>query len=258
MATNTGFINCFLIFLGGDAIMNIMERMQEITANIEKARVSSPIAAKDITLLAASKTQPAPVIEQAIEAGITDFGENRVQEAREKWPGLKIKYPHIKLHLIGPLQTNKVRQALSLFDVIQTIDRPELAEAIGFELKKNGLELGVPSAEKEKYTQSSALKTYSFYIQVNTGKEPQKAGVSPENADEFINLCKGLGLPVAGLMCVPPVDQPPAPHFALLRQIAMRNRLSGLSMGMSGDFEEAVRMGSSCVRVGTALFGERV
>lgn len=244
------------MFLGGDAIMNIMERKQELTATIEKARLSSPIASQNITLLAASKTQPAPIIEQAVEAGITDFGENRVQEAREKWPELKKKYPHIKLHLIGPLQTNKVRQALSLFDVIQTIDRLELAEEISSELKK-GLEKGVPGAEKEKYTQNSTLKTHSFYIQVNTGKEPQKAGVSPENADEFINLCKSLGLPIVGLMCLPPVDQPPAPHFALLRQIALRNQLNGLSMGMSSDFEEAVRMGSTCVRVGTALFGGR-
>jgi pyridoxal phosphate enzyme (YggS family) len=189
------------------------------------------------------------MIEEAIAAGITCFGENRVQEAQEKWggsEGLKKKYPHIKLHLIGALQTNKVRQALELFDVIQTLDRVALADAIARH-KVLGLR----------------LEGKTFYIQVNTGEEPQKAGILPENADGFISYCvHDLHLPVAGLMCVPPTNQPPAPHFALLREIAKRNNLlqnnlHDLSMGMSDDFETAIRMGATCVRVGSGIFGER-
>lgn len=223
--------------------MNIANKLEILIESIEKVRAASPIAAASVTLLAASKTQSVEVIEEAIAAGITCFGENRVQEAQEKWQEIKKRHPHVQLHLIGALQTNKVKQALALFDVIQTLDRVALAEAIATELKK--------------YTQNSALKTQHFYIQVNTGKEPQKAGVFPENADEFIAFCRKLELPVVGLMCVPPVDQPSAPHFALLREIALRNNLSELSMGMSDDFESAVRMGSSCVRLGTVLFGKR-
>lgn len=221
--------------------MDLASKLAIIRQSIENARISSPIAAPGVTLLAASKTQPASVIEEAIKAGINCFGENRVQEAQEKWPELKRLYNNVELHLIGTLQTNKVKQALELFDVIQTLDRKGLAEEIA-RLKAQGL----------------GLKEQKFYIQVNTGKEPQKAGVFPENADEFIDYCRKLNLPVVGLMCVPPVDQPPAPHFALLREIAMRNGLPQLSMGMSDDFEVAVRMGSTCVRLGTALFGARV
>lgn len=221
--------------------MNIADRLEMLASSIERSRASSPIATANVSLLAASKTQSVEVIEQAIAAGISCFGENRVQEAQEKWIELKKKYPHIQLHLIGALQTNKVKQVLSLFDVIQTLDRVGLADAIAG-IRDSGL----------------AIREKRFYIQVNTGKEPQKSGVLPENVDEFIAYCRKLELPVEGLMCVPPADQPPAPHFALLRDIALRNNLSGLSMGMSNDYEVAVRMGSTCVRVGTALFGERV
>jgi pyridoxal phosphate enzyme (YggS family) len=221
--------------------MNIANKLEILTASIKKAREASPIAAASVTLLAASKTQPVAVIEEAIAAGITCFGENRVQEAQEKWQDIKKRYPHVRLHLIGQLQTNKVKQALALFDVIQTLDRAALAEAI----------VGVRDS-------GFGIQEKKFYIQVNTGKELQKAGVFPEDADEFIAFCRKLELPVAGLMCVPPVNQPPAPHFALLREIAIRNNLSELSMGMSDDFEVAVRMSSTCVRLGTALFGKRI
>ncbi len=242
--------------------MNLADKLADnievIRKSIENSKAASHISAKAVTLLAASKTQPVSVIEEAIRAGISCFGENRVQEAREKWSELKGKHSNVKLHLIGALQTNKVKQALELFDVIQTLDRESLAEVLSAEIKKNSLELGVLSAEEERNkTQNSALKTQHFYIQVNTGKEQQKSGVFPENADEFIAYCRSLDLPVVGLMCVPPADQPSAPHFALLREIALRNNLAELSMGMSDDFEIAVRMGSSCVRVGTALFGRR-
>ncbi|MEQ1705831.1 MAG: YggS family pyridoxal phosphate-dependent enzyme [Rickettsiales bacterium] len=242
--------------------MNLADKLADnievIRKSIENSKAASHISAKAVTLLAASKTQPVSVIEEAIRAGISCFGENRVQEAREKWSELKGKHSNVKLHLIGALQTNKVKQALTLFDVIQTLDRESLAEVLSAEIKKNSLELGVLSAEEERNkTQNSALKTQHFYIQVNTGKEQQKSGVFPENADEFIAYCRSLDLPVVGLMCVPPADQPSAPHFALLREIALRNNLAELSMGMSDDFEIAVRMGSSCVRVGTALFGRR-
>lgn len=220
--------------------MNIANKLQVLNETIEKVRVTSPIAAASVTLLAASKTQSVEVIEEAIEAGIICFGENRVQEAQEKWGEIKKKHPYVQLHLIGALQTNKVKQALSLFDVIQTLDRVSLAEEIA-RIRDLGLEI-----EEKK-----------FYIQVNTGKEPQKNGVFPENADEFIAFCRKLELNIVGLMCVPPVNQPSAPHFALLREIALRNNLSELSMGMSDDFEVAVRMGSSCVRLGTAFFGKR-
>lgn len=235
-----GFFNYFLIYKSCDISMNIENTLQIISESIERVRVTSPIAANNITILAASKNQPIELIEQAIKAGIVCFGENRVQEVQEKWVAIKQLHPNIHLHLIGQLQTNKVKQALSLFDVIQTLDREALAEAIA----------GIRDC-------GFGIREKKFYIQVNTGKEPQKAGVLPENADEFIVFCRKLELPIVGLMCVPPVSQPPAPHFALLREIALRNNLSELSMGMSDDFEVAVRMGSTCVRIGTALFGKR-
>jgi len=220
--------------------MNITDNIQKLADSMEKARLKSQVAAKEVVLLAASKTQPALAIEEAIKGGICNFGENRVQEAEAKWTALKKKYPDIKLHLIGPLQTNKVKHALALFDVIQSLDREGLAEEI-IRIRDSGFR----------------IQGKEFYIQVNTGAEPQKAGVAPEKADGFIDFCKKLELPVVGLMCVPPHDQPPAPHFALLREIALRNGLEKLSMGMSNDFEAAIRMGSTCVRIGTALFGER-
>ncbi len=167
------------------------------------------------------------------------FGENRVQEAAAKWPDLRAAHPDIELHLIGPLQTNKVAQAMALFDVIQTVDREKLARALAAEQAKTGLRR-------------------CYFIQVNTGEEPQKAGVTPGEADRFIAACRDKhGLDVMGLMCIPPVDEEPALHFALLAKIAARNGLTGLSMGMSGDFETAVRLGATHVRVGSAIFGAR-
>lgn len=210
-----------------------------IREKIDIARKNSPLAADGITMLAASKGQSVESITRAVASGVTVFGENRVQESEEKWPELKKQFPNVGVHLIGPLQTNKVRQALQLFDVIQTIDRAKLADAIAEELQKS------------HYT------PMQFYIQVNIGKEPQKAGVMPEEADGLIGYCiKDLHLPVVGLMCVPPNDHLPAPYFALLREIALRNGLRELSMGMSEDYETAVRMGATCVRLGRVLFGE--
>ena len=192
-----------------------------------------------ITLIAVSKTHDAETIRPVLEAGQRHFGENRVQEARAKWPPLREQFPGTTLHLIGPLQTNKVRQAVELFDVIHSVDREKLARHLAKEMEKQGRRLPV-------------------FIQVNTGEEPQKAGIPPAEADAFVHLCREeLGLDVAGLMCIPPVSEPPAPHFALLEKIARRNGLTRLSMGMSGDFEEAIALGATHVRVGTAIFGAR-
>ena len=179
-------------------------------------------------------------VEAALEAGHRVFGENRVQEAAGKWPDLRGRHDGVELHLIGPLQTNKIRDAVRLFDVIQTVDRPRLADGLRREMDRTGREC-------------------DCFIQVNTGEEPQKAGVLPQEADAFITRCRtDVGLALVGLMCIPPADEEPALHFALLRGIAERNGLSGLSMGMSGDFETAVAFGATHVRVGSAIFGERV
>ena len=230
--------------------MRLRPLLETIRETIDNHKKNSPLAHPNPVLLAASKGQPATIIEEAIACGVTVFGENRVQEAQAKWPELKKRHPNITLHLIGPLQTNKVTDALALFDVIQTLDRPKLAEVASGELR----------VAKEQYSSArhSPLATRHFYLQINTGCEPQKAGILPGEADDFIRYCiEDLKLPVVGLMCVPPADQPPAPHFALLREIALRHGLKELSMGMSGDYETAIRMGSSCVRIGTALFGKR-
>lgn len=216
-----------------------MQTLTAIRHTIEKIRSESPLAAHSSILLGASKGQNVETIERFITAGLADFGENRVQEAAEKWPSLKKRYPHVRLHLIGPLQSNKVKEALALFDVIQTLDRPKLADAIAIQQK------------------SANTPPRSFYVQVNTGEEPQKSGVIPRETSEFIRYCRALHLNIVGLMCIPPADAMPAPHFALLRQLATENDLHALSMGMSSDFETALRMGSNCIRIGTALFGER-
>ncbi len=205
------------------------------------------MASPEVAILGASKGQSVAVLKEAIDAGMTLFGENRVQEAGEKWGDLRKTYPQVKLHLIGPLQSNKVKDALELFDVIETVDRMKLVDVLSAELR----------VLSEKNAHNSQLTTRNFYIQVNTGKEPQKAGVIPEEADALIAYAEKLNVPIAGLMCVPPADQPPAPHFALLKKIADRNGLKELSMGMSNDFETAIKMGSTCVRIGTALFGKR-
>jgi pyridoxal phosphate enzyme (YggS family) len=215
----------------------IAAHLDEVRARIDKAARKGGRTGADVTLIAVSKTHPAEVIELALAAGQRHFGENRVQEAEAKWPALKAKYPDVVLHLIGGLQTNKVRDALALFDVIHTVDRPRLAEAIA----RQGAEMNVRPP---------------CFIQVNTGEEAQKGGVTPLETDAFVAECRGL-LDVAGLMCIPPADDPPAPHFALMKKFARRNGLSGLSMGMSGDYECAAEMGATHVRVGSAIFGAR-
>jgi len=216
-----------------------------IAGNLAQVRARIAVAAQeaardpgDVDLVAVSKTHPAAAVEAALAAGQSLFGENRVQEAQGKFPALKAAHPGLRLHLIGPLQTNKVKDALALFDVIETLDRPKLARTLAKEGEKVG-------------------RLPDCYIQVNTGEEPQKAGILPAEADAFIAECSALGLPVQGLMCIPPVDEEPALHFAFLREIARRNGLAGLSMGMSGDYETAVRFGATLVRVGTGIFGAR-
>ncbi len=218
---------------------DIAANFDDIRARIEKAAEKWQRDVAAVDLIAVSKRQPVELIEAALGYGHRHFGENRVQEAAGKWPALKQQFPDIELHLIGPLQTNKAKDAVALFDVIETVDRPKLARVLAREMAEAGRALPV-------------------YIQVNTGKEPQKAGVFPEDADAFITECRdNLGLDVVGLMCIPPVEEQPAPHFALLAKIAARNGLSRLSMGMSADFETAVQFGATSVRVGTALFGAR-
>ena len=218
----------------------------DVAANLDAVRVRINQAAKaagrapgTVTLVAVAKAHPADRAVQALEAGHRDFGENRVQEALDKWPALKDRFPGTRLHLIGPLQRNKLRRAMELFDVIESVDRPKLARAIAGEADRSGRRPGC-------------------FIQVNTGEEPQKAGVLPLAADDFIGACRrDYDLPLRGLMCIPPQDEEPALHFALLREIARRNGLSDLSMGMSADFEIAIRFGATHVRVGTAIFGIR-
>jgi len=220
---------------GVDVAANLAAVQAEIAAAAEAAGRD----AAAIGLVAVSKTHGPERIVPAIEAGQRVFGENRVQEAEHKWPDLKQRFPDVRVHLIGPLQTNKVRHAVALFDVIETVDRPKLARALA----------------REKESQDRRL---TCYVQVNTGEEPQKAGVPPAEADAFIALCRDeLALPVAGLMCIPPLDEEPSLHFALLREIARRNGLDGLSMGMSADYPVAIQFGATLVRVGTAIFGPR-
>jgi len=195
--------------------------------------------AGSVTLLAVSKTYDAEAIEPVIAAGQRAFGENRVQEAIAKWPPLRERYPGLELHLIGPLQSNKARDAIALFDAIHAVDRPSLCAALAKEIQKQG-------------------RTPMMFVQVNTGAEPQKAGILPERADAFIAECRlSYDLVISGLMCIPPVDEAPAPHFALTAKIARRNGLELLSMGMSADFAIAIRFGATHVRVGTAIFGRR-
>jgi pyridoxal phosphate enzyme (YggS family) len=192
-----------------------------------------------ITLVAVSKTFPAEAIEPVLAAGQRVFGENYVQEAKAKWPALRQRYPDVELHMIGPLQSNKAREAVELFDVIHTLDRPSLAEALAREIAKQG-------------------KRPRLLVQVNTGEEPQKGGVAPSEVDAFLAACRETyGLAVEGLMCIPPAEDPPSPHFALLRTIADRHGLRVLSMGMSADFEAAIQLGATHVRIGTAIFGAR-
>ncbi|MFZ4124852.1 MAG: YggS family pyridoxal phosphate-dependent enzyme [Rickettsiales bacterium] len=189
-------------------------------------------------LIAVSKTHPAERIEDAIELGVTDFGENKVQEAQGKYPALKIKHPHIRLHLIGPLQSNKAKEAVALFDVIHTIDRPKIADVVSAEIKKQARDI-------------------ACLIQVNIAQEVQKAGVAPRDLAALLSYCQTIGLPISGLMCIPPEGENPAPYFALMYKLKQEHQLAELSMGMSGDYETALRFGATMIRVGTALFGER-
>lgn len=212
--------------------------LSEIKDRISKAEAEAGRASGSVALLAVSKVQPLERVEAVLEQGHRVFGENRVQEAAGKWPDFKARFDGVELHLIGPLQTNKVRQAFDLFDVIHSVDRPKLANTIARIAQEEG-------------------HCPDLFIQVNTGEEEQKAGVLPADADAFVAECRALDLPVKGLMCIPPVDEEPSLHFALLAKIAARNGLEGLSMGMSSDFERAIALGATHVRVGSAIFGER-
>jgi pyridoxal phosphate enzyme (YggS family) len=219
--------------------MVISQNLADILARIEAARKAAIAPAPQTRLVAVSKTVPETGIREALEAGQRLFGENRVQEAQAKFPALKTLFPGLELHLIGPLQTNKVKEASALFDVIQTLDRIKLADALASERDKNG-------------------KCPRLFLQVNTGEEAQKAGVLPREAGGLIAYTRKLELPLEGLMCIPPVDDDAAPHFAFLAKLARDHGLAHLSMGMSGDFELAVKFGATHVRVGSAIFGARI
>jgi len=209
-----------------------------VRAEIERARASSD-ARQAVTMIAVSKTFEPEAIKPVIAAGQKVFGENRVQEAKAKWPVLKAEHPDIELHLIGPLQSNKAKEAVALFDAIHTVDRPSLCAALAKEIARQNRRL-------------------LLFAEINTGAEPQKAGVPPEQADAFLRACReDYGLEISGLMCIPPIEEAPAPHFALTAKIAQRNGLRLLSMGMSADFAIAVQLGATHVRVGTAIFGAR-
>jgi PLP dependent protein len=222
-----------------DLAPGLADRLAVVRERIAAAARAAGRDGGDVTLVAVSKTHDAGTVSSAIAAGQRVFGENRVQEAQAKYPALKAAHSDLVLHLIGPLQTNKLKEAVALFDVIESVDRPKLADALAREMERSG-------------------RRPRCFIQVNTGEEPQKAGVPPAAADAFIVECRERWrLPIVGLMCIPPLDQEPSPHFALLREIARRHQLPELSMGMSADYEIAIRLGATHVRVGTAIFGER-
>ncbi len=215
-----------------------MDKLAQVKSEIAKAAGYCGRKADDITLVAVSKTHSAAEILPLLRAGQRVFGENRVQEAAEKFPALREQCPDLKLHLIGGLQTNKVRDAVALFDVIESVDRVELAEKLAAEIKKQG-------------------RNPSCFVQVNTGEEPQKSGVAPNAAAALVEKCRALGLNVVGLMCIPPADDEPSPHFAFLKKLARQSGVKELSMGMSADYPLAIQQGATFVRIGTALFGQR-
>jgi pyridoxal phosphate enzyme (YggS family) len=218
---------------------NSTTALETVRAGIARACKDAGRDPAEVTLVAVSKTFAAEAIEPVIAAGQRVFGENRVQEAKGKWPALLEKYPGIALHLIGPLQSNKAKEAVALFDAIHSVDRASLCAALAKEIAAQG-------------------RTPTLFVQINTGAEPQKAGVLPQDADAFLKDCKDkYGLTISGLMCIPPVEEAPGPHFALTAKIARRNGLKLLSMGMSADFGEAVLLGATHVRVGSAIFGGR-
>jgi PLP dependent protein len=216
-----------------------LDRLALVRTRIARAARGAEREPQDVTLVCVSKTVAAQAITPAISAGELVFGENRVQEGLEKWPSLKASHPGLELHLIGPLQSNKAHDAVAFFDVIETVDREKIAKALAAEIQKTS-------------------RHPRLYVQVNTGAEPQKAGILPQEADAFIASCrKNFGLEISGLMCIPPLDDQASPHFALLNQIAARNGIAALSMGMSADFELAIQLGATHVRIGSAIFGER-
>ena len=222
-----------------DTSGSVAGHLAAVVGRIHQAARAAGRSPDDVVLTAVAKRQPEARIDAALAAGHRVFGENRVQEAKARWGTRRAVIPDLRLHLVGPLQSNKVRDAVALFDVIQTVDRPSLATALAREFDRTGV-------------QRDCL------IQVNTGEEPQKAGVAPADLPDLLARCRGeLGLPITGLMCIPPIDENPALHFALLAELAGRHDLAALSMGMSGDFETAIRHGATIVRVGTAVFGER-
>mgnify|MGYP003706719489 CR=1 FL=1 len=209
-----------------------------INSKVKEAEKSSGRPIGSTQLLAVSKVQPNERVLSVLEQGHTVFGENKVQEAQNKWPMFCENFPNSKVHLIGPLQSNKVKQAVELFDAIHTLDRLKLAQKLSNEIQAQG-------------------KAPEMFIQINTGEEKQKSGIHPNEADQFISDCMSLDLPIEGLMVIPPINEEPSLHFGLLRKIAQRNGLAGLSMGMSSDFESAIAMGATHIRVGSAIFGER-
>jgi len=217
----------------------VSANLSSISARILRASLKVGRSPAEVLLVAISKAHTVERIREALNAGHRVFGENRIQEALQKWPALKADYPDAQLHLVGPIQTNKVRDAVALFDVIETVDRPRLAAKLAEEMSRQSRHL-------------------PCFIQVNTGEEPQKVGISPKDADLFIQACRvEYGLNIHGLMCIPPRNEESAVHFAFLREIARRNDVVSLSMGMSADFETAIELGATHVRLGTAIFGER-
>ncbi len=214
-------------------------RLAEVRAGIGRAEKAANRPAGAVTLVAVSKTFSADAVRPVILAGQRVFGENRVQEAMAKWPALREEFPDIELRLIGPLQSNKAREAVALFDVVETVDREKIAAELAKETRRQG-------------------KALRLYVQVNTGLEPQKAGIDPREAAGFVARCREVhGLPIEGLMCIPPVEENPGPHFALLEKLAREAGVEKLSMGMSGDYETAIAFGATSVRVGSAIFGSR-
>lgn len=213
--------------------------LRDIKSKIAKSEEAAGRAAGSVELIAVSKVQPNDRVHDVLTQGHRVFGENKVQEAAGKWPDFKQEFENVTVHLIGPLQTNKVKQAVDLFDAIHSVDRPKLAQKLANEIQSQG-------------------RAPDMFIQVNTGEEPQKAGIIPAEVDGFIAECRALDLPIKGLMVIPPVDEEPSLHFALLRKFAQRNDLDGLSMGMSSDFESAIALGATHIRVGSAIFGARV
>jgi PLP dependent protein len=220
-------------------MMKTLDNFKSVVTNIAEATAAAGRSNTDVTLVAVSKTYSAEQIKPVLDVGHRVFGENRVQETKQKWPDLRQHYLGIKLHLIGPLQSNKAAEAVALFDVIQTVDRPRIAKALASEIRKQA-------------------RAVQLFVQVNTGREPQKAGVLPEDLSAILSLMQGtLNLDVEGLMCIPPIDEAAAEHFAMLQNMAQVHGLKSLSMGMSGDFTTAIAQGATHVRVGSAIFGVR-